>query len=54
LPLTVVEIDTPDSRLPAIVAVSQQINQALTLAGQSRFISIGPDGRITTDTNRAR
>jgi hypothetical protein len=54
LPLTVIEIDTPDSRLPAIAAISGQINQALTIVGQSRFISIGPDGRITTDTNRPR
>jgi predicted nuclease of predicted toxin-antitoxin system len=48
LPLPVIEIDTRDSRLPAIAAISQQLNQALTLVGQSRFISIGPDGRITT------
>ena len=54
LPLTVIEIDIPDSRLPAIAAISPQIIQALTLVGQSRFISVGPDGRITTDTNRAR
>ncbi len=54
LPLAVIEIDTPDSRLSAIAAISAQINQALTLVDQSRFISVGPDGRITTDTNRAR
>jgi predicted nuclease of predicted toxin-antitoxin system len=48
LPLPVIEIDTRDSRLPAIAAISEQLGRALNLVGQSRFISIGPDGRVTT------
>jgi hypothetical protein len=48
LPLTVVEIDTFDSRLPSISAISSQLNQALTLVHQFRFISVNGDGQITT------
>ncbi len=53
LPLTVIEIDTPDSRLPAIEAILQQLNQAQTFVSKSRFISIGADGRITTHADLA-
>jgi hypothetical protein len=52
LPLTVIEIDTPDSRLPAIAAIAQQINQAITYAAQFRFVSIDQDGRIVTAAER--
>jgi len=52
LPLTIIEIDTPDSRLPAIIAIAQQLNQAITHAAQFRFVSIDQDGRITTAAER--
>lgn len=48
LPLPIIEIDTADIRLPAIAAITAQINQAISLVAKSRFISIGSDGTITT------
>jgi hypothetical protein len=52
LPLTVLEIDTLDSRLPAIAAIARQINEALTSALKFRFISVDQDGKITTRSER--
>jgi hypothetical protein len=47
LPLPIIEIDIADVRLPAISAISAQINQAISQVAKSRFISIGSDGTIT-------
>lgn len=46
LPLAVIEIDTPDSRLPAIAAIAHQLDQALTYVARFRFVSIDQSGRI--------
>jgi len=48
LPLTVIEIDTPDSRLPAITAIAQQLIQSLQYVASFRFISVDRDGGIST------
>jgi hypothetical protein len=48
LPLTVIEIDTPDSRLPSITAISESLNNALAFADRFRFISVDHEGRIVT------
>ena len=48
LPLTVIEIDTPDSRLPAIVAIGHGLQEALTFVARYRFISVDRNGRVTS------
>ena len=53
LPLPVIEIDLPDSRLPAIAAIVPQVIEALTQIERFRFISINQDGRIITTAVRA-
>jgi hypothetical protein len=52
LPVTVIEIDTSDSRLPAIAAITSQLNHAITLIERWRFISIDQTGRITMTVER--
>jgi hypothetical protein len=54
LPLPVIEIDLPDSRLPAIAAIAPQIIQALSRIERFGFISINQDGRIITAAERAK
>jgi hypothetical protein len=53
LPLTVIEIDTPDSRLPAIVGIAQGLREALTFVARYRFISVDGNGRIIGRAERA-
>jgi hypothetical protein len=52
LPVTVIEIDTSDSRLASIAAISRQLNQAIAQAERFRFVSIDQNGRITTAAQR--
>ena len=52
LPVSVVELDIPDSRLPAIVAIAPSLNEAIALAPQYRFISVDQNGKITTAAKR--
>jgi predicted nuclease of predicted toxin-antitoxin system len=52
LPLTVIEIDTPDSRLPAIVAIAQGLKEALARVAQYRFISVDRNSRVTSRAER--
>ena len=48
LPVTVIELDLLDSRLPSVTAIASQINQAIERAKDFRFISVDGGGRITT------
>ena len=46
LPLTVIEIDTGDSRLPSIMAIAERIIEALGYVERFRFIRIDQDGQL--------
>ncbi len=46
LPLTVIEIDTGDSRLPSIMAVAARMIEALGYVERFRFIRIDQDGQL--------
>lgn len=46
LPVTVLEIDSPDSRLPEIQRLAPFILAALTDCRRYRFVSVDRDGRI--------
>ena len=47
LPLTVIEIDIGDSRLPSVTAIAQKILEALTQVQRFRFIRIDQDGNLS-------
>lgn len=51
LPLTVIEIDLPDSRLASIKTVLDKLNDALAQANQFRFLSIN-ENEITMKVPR--
>lgn len=51
--VSVIEIDIPDSRFPAIAAIASHLHRGLKLVNQFRFISIDPDGRLSTAAERA-
>jgi hypothetical protein len=46
LALTILEIDSPDIKLGALVALLPKIEEALGLALRFRFISVLADGRL--------
>ena len=46
LPVTVMEIDSPDSRLPEIQRLAPFILAALAESARYRFLSVDRDGRI--------
>ena len=48
LPFTVVELNTPDTRLSALVAMRPALECALQHTAGFRFISVHVDGRIET------
>ena len=48
LPLTVLEINSPDSRLPELARLAQFVLQALVECQHYRFVSVQRDGRIET------
>jgi hypothetical protein len=47
LPLTVIEIDTGDSRLPSITAIAPKIVEAFSHVERFRFIRIDGGGQIS-------
>ena len=48
LPLTVLEIDLPDSRLGSITRITDKINEALLEIAHDRFVSISENGIVIT------
>jgi len=53
LPLTVIELDVPDTRLPTLLAIAANVEEALRHVSRFRFLSIHTDGRIETLGERA-
>lgn len=52
LPVSVIEIDIGDVRLPSIVAIAQKLQDALAHVRQFRFIRIDQDGQIIPSAER--
>lgn len=52
LPLTVIEIDTSDSRFAAIEIIAIQLHDAMKFVNRFRFISIDRNGIITSQSKR--
>lgn len=48
LPLSIIELDIPDTRLPSVLAIVPLIEAALRHVARFRFVSIRADGRIET------
>ena len=46
LPIAVMELDTRDSRLPAITAMASHFEHALAATASYRFVSLDKDGNI--------
>ncbi len=53
LPLTVIDIDLPDSRLPSIASIADHLEKAIGQAGRFGFITIDRDGRTTLAAQRS-
>ncbi len=53
LPLTVIELDVPDTRLPSLIAIACRLEESLRQVSRFRFISVHADGRIEALSERA-
>jgi hypothetical protein len=52
LPLAVLELNTRDSRLPALEAMAAYFEAALSATTQHRFVSLDKNGRIVHDSEK--
>lgn len=48
LPVSVIELNLPDTRLPSLVAAVPKIEETLRHVARFRFLSVQADGRIET------